>query len=1010
MEPSESNPDSEGGDDDLDWSRRLEADASMGMDNARPAMSETAAMTGDDDDDDDNWSRQVETDEIQQMPSSVIGDVDDIGSRSNNNNNNAAAGTTDSIASNTPGARDYRGTVSTGLAPKRKEPTLKEKLVEREREGRFETERARLKRHFVLSSNAGAVADDDSTSGAHDGLALREYGSVAGTVGEGSTVAQIDPDENEDQGQQLTYPMERFLQEQGTVIEEEPAPARESSRDVQNQGVVMERFLKEPVVVVECQDPGASETLTSNADRSVSFDMEPHSALRDSAIYTDPPTSVGELEPDLPARGSALYLNASVDVGAAAPGNTSIDNASVDRVPSEAPRIDDLGDVSGASDLGREQVLRSDSLDRHPPLEPESPSGDRSTSSDQPRLLGLTAAEIQEMAAIEEASRSNGPPSERDDLSASSFVGELVSDLGGPTLDQAGTTLSQGTPTTAMESASIASGNQSAQPMSDNAEDQHSIDEMGPASISLHIIEVSSAGVDDSVAGNPPSDIGADETPLSPIPDEIHPVAHISPNLEHDYAQINEETIPVSPNLEHDYARTHEETNPVSLNLEHDYAQANAETNHDIPSAPHMPTEDQHALEVEAAAALKAGVVNRQIRPGMANRNQLAALKGGKGHGAPSTPIIRSTSVPDKMNFDLDGFDYDKNAPMSPGSGLSASIRDLPVNDLWSPGSKMSLSPFRPLTMSSPGDSKMVGNRNYGAVNGSPKIETREASPDLNTSTRTFCGNEVQPLLPDFPHEIIAAREESSGSNILSSGTCDPRYLRSKVDGVFSDIRSESITTANAGQKEAQEYLLDSVLKRAFPERFLVLTVTLLVEIPVLLMVSGGSDRLCWLIGRSKYQLLMGLLPLSSAISGNVGLQASTLTTRAVSHGHVTPNTYKTWLVKEIGAALFLGLGMGAFLGVIAYMMSGSNFAFGVTVMTAQFVSILTAGCTGTLAPLVFSFVFGRDAGKWGGPLVTAIQDIIGSFAMVIMSYKILEFFGPMDVDAADVCGGSDFR
>jgi hypothetical protein len=46
------------------------------------------------------------------------------------------------------------------------------------------------------------------------------------------------------------------------------------------------------------------------------------------------------------------------------------------------------------------------------------------------------------------------------------------------------------------------------------------------------------------------------------------------------------------------------------------------------------------------------------------------------------------------------------------------------------------------------------------------------------------------------------------------------------------------------------------------------LTVTLIFEIPVLLMISGGSDALCQLVGRSKYQLLIGFLPLTSAISG----------------------------------------------------------------------------------------------------------------------------------------------
>jgi Mg/Co/Ni transporter MgtE len=95
---------------------------------------------------------------------------------------------------------------------------------------------------------------------------------------------------------------------------------------------------------------------------------------------------------------------------------------------------------------------------------------------------------------------------------------------------------------------------------------------------------------------------------------------------------------------------------------------------------------------------------------------------------------------------------------------------------------------------------------------------------------------------------------------------------------------------------------------------------------------------------------------------------------------------------------------MGALLGSIAFFASLYDFAFAVTIFLAQFISIVTAGCTGTFAPLLFSFIFRRDSGKWGGPLETAIQDIVGSFAMVIISYHILLLLGPGPIDPSDVC------
>jgi hypothetical protein len=69
----------------------------------------------------------------------------------------------------------------------------------------------------------------------------------------------------------------------------------------------------------------------------------------------------------------------------------------------------------------------------------------------------------------------------------------------------------------------------------------------------------------------------------------------------------------------------------------------------------------------------------------------------------------------------------------------------------------------------------------------------------------------------------------------------------------------------------------------AFPERFFALLVTLVVEIPV------NDDFWSCMhikIGRRRYQLMMGFLPLSSAISGYCGLQASTFVPCAKTKGH----------------------------------------------------------------------------------------------------------------------------
>jgi hypothetical protein len=224
------------------------------------------------------------------------------------------------------------------------------------------------------------------------------------------------------------------------------------------------------------------------------------------------------------------------------------------------------------------------------------------------------------------------------------------------------------------------------------------------------------------------------------------------------------------------------------------------------------------------------------------------------------------------------------------------------------------------------------------------------------------------------------------------------------AESVFSDIRSESEASQLLISNEAEEYGLCTAYQRAFPERSFALFVTLVLELPTLFMISGGSDRLCGLIGRRKYTTLISLLPIISAVSGNVGLQASTLTTRAISHRQLCVDNYSLWLQKEVTAAAYLGCAMGLLSSSIAFCMGGFHVPFAFSIFMAQLIGIFTAGVTGTLAPLIFTFIFDRDSGKWGGPLETAVQDIVGSFAMIVVTYWIMRLFGPYHLESNDMC------
>merc|ERR1712176_1154528 len=113
------------------------------------------------------------------------------------------------------------------------------------------------------------------------------------------------------------------------------------------------------------------------------------------------------------------------------------------------------------------------------------------------------------------------------------------------------------------------------------------------------------------------------------------------------------------------------------------------------------------------------------------------------------------------------------------------------------------------------------------------------------------------------------------------------------------------------------------------------------------------------------------------------------------------------WFYIEVVTALILAVGCSfavfllAFIWTFADKSKHTDLGFALTIGLAQFFSISVAGVTGTMAPVFFSFVCGRDAGKWAGPLETAVQDIAGTFAVVYVAQAILMFFVEIGISPA---------
>jgi magnesium transporter len=134
--------------------------------------------------------------------------------------------------------------------------------------------------------------------------------------------------------------------------------------------------------------------------------------------------------------------------------------------------------------------------------------------------------------------------------------------------------------------------------------------------------------------------------------------------------------------------------------------------------------------------------------------------------------------------------------------------------------------------------------------------------------------------------------------------------------------------------------------------------------------------------------LLASFMPVISAVSGNVGLQAAAIVVRGLDTGHVSLEHWRHAVRRELATALTIALIAGVTLAAVATIWS-QHVPFGLVVGAAMTCSILTAGAMGTVIPML-SKRLGFDPAATAGPFETAFQDLIG-FSVFLWMASLLQ-------------------
>ncbi|KAI8894817.1 hypothetical protein BC833DRAFT_603500 [Globomyces pollinis-pini] len=155
---------------------------------------------------------------------------------------------------------------------------------------------------------------------------------------------------------------------------------------------------------------------------------------------------------------------------------------------------------------------------------------------------------------------------------------------------------------------------------------------------------------------------------------------------------------------------------------------------------------------------------------------------------------------------------------------------------------------------------------------------------------------------------------------------------------------------------------------------------TLLLELIVGFVIAEKQHLI------QSHILMTSFLPILSAIAGNVGLQSSTATLRALATGHakVDSRGFFRVLRKEFATSLVIAFIAGSMIFLVAWGWSW-NLAFAFTTGFSILLNSTMAGMLGSLGPLTFRSL-NVDPAVMAGPFETAFQDLIGTSIYLIMA------------------------
>jgi len=252
--------------------------------------------------------------------------------------------------------------------------------------------------------------------------------------------------------------------------------------------------------------------------------------------------------------------------------------------------------------------------------------------------------------------------------------------------------------------------------------------------------------------------------------------------------------------------------------------------------------------------------------------------------------------------------------------------------------------------------------------------------------------------LPDLEYGAInesVADECNLGPVVIDIGAKNDERAQ-EMTPLLSSIRTfgENISPFNETNGQVKEEGSIDYTVKMYP-----IIIQLVAELPAIMFVLEYGTVLCTLVGMRRYQMIIASLVVLISIFTQYNHQSFCMYQDSIC-GNLRQTSSRRILSKQT----FVFVSIGCLFGVIACVCTGFDFLFGGITACSIFVALVSSSICGFVLAWAIGFINHGAKVELVIPIFAASQDVIRCIVFFQFSHLLSSAVGPMGIEVDDIC------